>query len=270
MSKQAREICIRCPKCGEFEVPVDWSKCARKEVQIVRCDKCGTEFAYCSAHRGRIVLARRKRKNREARLRHKIAVLKKQVKKAYEKGIEVEHHANNLHRAREEGSCGILKKEIQWDDLSVDDWRTELAREYELELTIDTIQRVLSEAHYLYMYCDEGKIIVTDCDVDYYAFVNAEYLITENIDVESSERFYKWEPSEGVWLPQNVVGTADNADDAYKLASTDWYGRHKQVIRTVWEHYGPEDEVNWRIAYHILGQAEMTPLKFSNEKGDQK
>lgn len=52
MSKQAGEICIRCPKCGEFEVPVDWSKCARKEVQIVRCDKCGTEFAYCSAHRG--------------------------------------------------------------------------------------------------------------------------------------------------------------------------------------------------------------------------
>lgn len=72
MSKQAREICMRCPKCGEFEVPVDWSKCARKEVQNVRCNKCGTEFAYCSAHRGRIVISRRKRKNREARLRHKI------------------------------------------------------------------------------------------------------------------------------------------------------------------------------------------------------
>lgn len=70
MSKQAREICMRCPKCGEFEVPVDWSKCARKEVQIVRCNKCGTEFAYCSAHRGRIVISRRIRKNREARLRH--------------------------------------------------------------------------------------------------------------------------------------------------------------------------------------------------------
>lgn len=260
---------IPCPQCGapcELGISVIESWDERFEVPAFICTRSGEEVV----GNAKAICARLKRKNREARLRHKIAVLKKQVKKAYEKGIEVEHHANNLHRAREEGSYGILKKEIQWDDLSVDDWRTELAREYELELTIDTIQRVLSEAHYLYMYCDEGKIIVTDCDVDYYAFVNAEYLITENIDVESSERFYKWEPSEGVWLPQNVVGTADNADDAYKLASTDWYGRHKQVIRTVWEHYGPEDEVNWRIAYHILGQAEMTPLKFSSEKGDQK
>lgn len=73
MSKQAGEICIRCPKCGEFEVPVDWSKCARKEVQNVRCNKCGAELAYCNEHRGgRIVLARRKRKNFEARLKGRI------------------------------------------------------------------------------------------------------------------------------------------------------------------------------------------------------
>ena len=260
---------IPCPQCGapcELGISVIESWDERFEVPAFICTRSGEEV---EINKAQAICARIIRKNREARLRHKIAVLKKQVKKAYEKGIEVEHHANNLHRAREEGSYGILKKEIQWDDLSVDDWRKELAREYELELKIDTIQRVLSEAHYIYMYCDEGKSIVTDCDVDYYAFVNAEYLITESSDVESAERCYKWEPSEGVWLPSNVVGTADNADDAYKLASTDWYGRHKRVIRTVWEHYGPEDEVNWRIAYHILGQAEMTPLKFSNEKGDQ-
>lgn len=156
------------------------------------------------------------------------------------------------------------------EERSVDSWRETLQEVYEAKLDIDMLQHILSTESLDVYRGDDGELNICCVQSDDCHIVEANYLVTEYESVNEAKEGIMYETRNGAQLPwTSIIAHVDNADDAYEIARTDWYGRHKRVIRTVWEHYGPEDEVNWRIAYHILGQAEMTPLKFSNEKGDQ-